>query len=169
MHVVAPDGEPTITLSRWFSASPEALWKTWTDPSSLARWWGPFENPVCQIDARKGGAYRIVMQSPEGVQFPLTGEFEELHPPDRVVLRMSTKEHPSDWHNLFNTYRGAPRDSRAEDLRLVATFASSDGGTILTVEAQFANVADRDAHLTMSTTKGWGTSFDRLQALLSST
>lgn len=166
MQVVAPEGEPTITLSRWFSASPEALWKAWTDPALLASWWGPFENPVCVLDARRGGSYRIVMQSPDGVQFPLTGVFEDLQPPVRVALTMSTKEHPSDWHSLFNTYRGAPKDSRADDLRLIATFAPAEGGTILTVEARFAQVADRDAHLTMSTTKGWGTSFDRLQAVL---
>ncbi|MCU0454389.1 MAG: SRPBCC domain-containing protein [Bacteroidetes bacterium] len=167
MHVVAPEGQTTITLSRWFAAPPEALWKAWTDPASLARWWGPFENPVCELDARRGGAYRIVMQSPDGIHFPLTGVFEDLQPPVRVVLTMSTKEHPSDWHKLFNTYRGAPKDSRADDLRLIATFAPSDGGTVLTVEARFTSVADRDAHLTMSTTKGWGTSFDRLQAVLS--
>jgi uncharacterized protein YndB with AHSA1/START domain len=165
MHVVAPDGEPTITLSRWFAASPEALWKAWTEPASLAAWWGPFENPVCELDARRGGAYR--MRSPDGVHFPLTGVFEDLQPPVRVVLTMSTKEHPSDWHNLFNTYRGAPKDSRADDLRLIATFAPAEGGSVLTVEARFATVADRDAHLTMSTTKGWAASFDRLGALLS--
>lgn len=167
MHVVARDGDPTIILSRWFSVPAAELWKAWTDARTLARWWGPFENPVCEIDARPGGSYRIVMRSPDGTDFPLTGTFEEVQPPSRVVLTMSTAEHPAEWHHLMNTYRGAPKDSLVGDLRLVVRFEAADGGTTLTVEAHFPELADRDAHLTMSTTKGWGTSFDRLQALLS--
>lgn len=166
MHVVAPEGEPTITLRRWFAADPERVWNAWMEPGALCRWFGPYENSMCKMDPRVGGVYRIVMHSPDGIDYPLTGTFEEIQPPVRVVLTMSTKEHPEEWHHLFNTYRGAAKDSRADDLRLVATFAPSEGGTILTVEARFTTLADRDAHLTMSTTKGWGTSFDRLQAVL---
>jgi uncharacterized protein YndB with AHSA1/START domain len=166
MQVAAPDGEATITLRRWFAAEPQRLWDAWMKPGSLCRWFGPFENTMCQVDPRVGGSYRIVMHSPDGLDFPLSGVFEEVQPPVRMVFTMSTKDHPEEWHHLFNTYRGAAKEARADDLRLVATFAPSEGGTVLTVEARFTSIADRDAHMTMSTTKGWSTSFDRLQAVL---
>ena len=44
------------------------MFKAWTDPKHMAQWWGPhtFTNPVCEMDVRPGGAYRIVMRGPDG-------------------------------------------------------------------------------------------------------
>jgi uncharacterized protein YndB with AHSA1/START domain len=166
MEVVAKPEAKEITLIRWFKAPRSLVWKAWTEPAYLTRWWGPLENPVCQVDLRVGGAYRIVMRSPDGIEFPLTGTFLDLRPPERLVMTMDTTEHPAEWQHLLNTYRGARKDEGIEPLELTALFAEQDDGTNLTVVAQFATVGDRDAHLTMGTTKGWGTSFDRLDALL---
>jgi uncharacterized protein YndB with AHSA1/START domain len=166
MEVAARPEEMDITLVRRFEAPRTKVWKAWTEPSHLSRWWGPMENPVCQVDLRPGGAYRFVMRSPDGVEYPLTGIFKEVVEPARLVMTMDTSEHPLEWQHLLNTYRGVRKDAPAVPLLTTVLFDEKDGGTQLTVLARFASVADRDAHMTMGTTKGWGTSFDRLQALL---
>src|SRR5450631_3357723 len=47
-----------LEIIRVYDASRELVFKVWTDPKHLAEWWGPhgFTNPVCEIDARPGGA-----------------------------------------------------------------------------------------------------------------
>ena len=60
-------GAREFVITRAFDAPPERVFEAWTDPKRLAQWWGPhtFTNPVCQLDVRPGGPYRIVMRSPE--------------------------------------------------------------------------------------------------------
>ena len=57
-------------------------------PKLLAQWWGPkgFTNPVCEIDARVGGALRIHMRAPDGSIYPMKGEIREIVPPERLVF-----------------------------------------------------------------------------------
>ena len=54
----------------------------------LAQWWGPkgFTNPVCEIDARVGGALRIHMRAPDGSIYPMKGEIREIVAPERLVF-----------------------------------------------------------------------------------
>src|ERR1700674_4940207 len=61
-----------FVVARVFHAPRARLFKAWINPKQMAQWWGPklFTNPVCQIDARPGGAFRIVMRSPDGAEFP---------------------------------------------------------------------------------------------------
>ena len=51
-------------------------------------WWGPrvFTNPICESDARVGGAWRIVMRSPDGVEYPCGGVYLEIVEPERLVF-----------------------------------------------------------------------------------
>ena len=58
----------TVVLTRLLDAPRELVFKMWTDPTHVARWWGPkgFTNPVCEVDARPGGALRIVMRGRTG-------------------------------------------------------------------------------------------------------
>jgi hypothetical protein len=55
-------------FERVLDAPPDRVFRAWTDPEGLARWWGPkgFTNPLCEVDARPGGAIRIHMRSPGG-------------------------------------------------------------------------------------------------------
>jgi uncharacterized protein YndB with AHSA1/START domain len=57
-----------VVITRVFDAPRGLVFKAWTDPEHMARWWGPkgFTNPICELDARVGGAWRIVMRSPAG-------------------------------------------------------------------------------------------------------
>jgi uncharacterized protein YndB with AHSA1/START domain len=58
--------EHELVLTRLFDAPRELVWKVWTDPKHVARWWRPhgFTNPVCELDVRPGGALRIHMRRP---------------------------------------------------------------------------------------------------------
>lgn len=59
--------EREVTITRVFDAPRATVFRAWTDADRLAQWWGPkgFTNPVCEIDARVGGAIRIHMRSPD--------------------------------------------------------------------------------------------------------
>ena len=73
-------GEREIEIIRVFDAPRALVFKAWTDPKQLMQWWGPkgFTNPVCEADARVGGAWRIVMRAPDGNEFPCGGEYLEI-------------------------------------------------------------------------------------------
>src|SRR6185437_12462888 len=80
--------EQEVVITRICNAPPETVFRAWTDPKQLARWWGPrdFTNPVCEADARPGGAWRIVMRGPEGSEYPCHGVYREVVPPERLVF-----------------------------------------------------------------------------------
>jgi uncharacterized protein YndB with AHSA1/START domain len=75
-------------IEREFDAPRELVFAAWIDPKHLAQWWGPrgFTNPVCEWDARPGGKIYDVMRAPNGVDFPMGGQFLEIAPPERLVF-----------------------------------------------------------------------------------
>ncbi len=75
-------------ISREFAAPRQLVWQAWTDAEQMARWWGPQvgTNPVCEMDVRPGGAYRIVMRMPDGDEYPLEGIFREVVKLTRIRL-----------------------------------------------------------------------------------
>jgi len=158
--------ERTFVISRIFDAPREMVFKAWTDPQHMARWWGPhgFTNPVCEMDVRPGGAYRIVMRSPEGVDYPLKGVYSEVVPPERLVMTDDCSEHPAEWHDLVNPNRKG--QTTLEALSTV-TFEDVGGGKAkLTVQTLFESVAFRDALLRMGMSEGWSQSLERLASHL---
>src|SRR5271155_5945008 len=85
---VVEDGLLEMSLTRRVSAPPEVVCRAWINAKELAEWWGPkgFTNPVCEVDARIGGAILIDMRSPEGVVYPMTGRFVTIDRPHRLVF-----------------------------------------------------------------------------------
>ena len=75
-------------ITREFDAPRELVFEAWTDPKHLAQWWGPkgFTNPVCEWDTRPGGKIYDVMRAPNGVDYPMGGEFREVVAPERLVF-----------------------------------------------------------------------------------
>jgi uncharacterized protein YndB with AHSA1/START domain len=65
--------ERSFSSTRGFDAQRELLWQAGTDPQRLAQWWGPprFPNPIGALDVRPGGAHRVVVRSPVGVDYPI--------------------------------------------------------------------------------------------------
>ena len=80
--------ETTLHLRRTFQAPREKVFRAWTDPEELRKWWGPdgYETPIAEVDLRVGGAYRFGMRKlPDGDIFYLQGTYREVRPPERLV------------------------------------------------------------------------------------
>jgi uncharacterized protein YndB with AHSA1/START domain len=168
--VAEPVVDREIVLTRVFDAPRELVFKAWTDPKHMAQWWGPkaFTNPVCQMDLRPGGAWRIVVRSPDGIDYPLKGVFREIVEPERLVMTFDCSEHPDEWHDLVNPNRDKAKGRPALDLLCTVTFEDQAGKTKLTVQTLMESVAIRDAMVKMGMKEGWGQSLDRLEAVLAS-
>jgi uncharacterized protein YndB with AHSA1/START domain len=91
-------GGPVLDL-RWVLSAPrEQVFRALTEPSALARWWGPhgFTTPAIDLDLRVGGGYRFAMQPPAGELFHLAGEYLEIDPPTRLVYTFRWEEPDPD-------------------------------------------------------------------------
>ena len=77
-----------VVITRVIDAPRDLVFKAWIDPKRMAQWWGPrgFTNPICELDARVGGAWRIVMRSPAGIEYPCGGVYREIVEPERLVF-----------------------------------------------------------------------------------
>jgi uncharacterized protein YndB with AHSA1/START domain len=157
-----------LVFTRTFDAPRQVVFAAWTQAKKLARWWGPhgMTNPECELDLRVGGRYRIVMRAPNGVEFPLKGEYREVMPSERLVFTIDAEEHPAQWHEMLRSER--PANSTEEGLRAVVTvrFAERAGRTKITIVNEYESVQTRDAVVKMGTSDGWAQSLERLELLL---
>jgi len=139
----------TMITTRIFDAPREVVFKAWTDPKQLQRWWGPkgFTNPVCEVDVRPGGAIRIHMRAPDGTVYPMTGVFHEIVAPERLVFTSSALDGNGDpLFEVLNT----------------VTFAEEGGKTKLTVQASVSKVKGHAAPHLAGMEQGWSMALDRL-------
>lgn len=86
-----------IVSSRVIDAPRERVFRAFSDPDNLARWWGPkgFTNTFEEFDLRPGGAWRFVMHGPDGTDYPMEHVFLEVAAPERVLFKHLSK-HASD-------------------------------------------------------------------------
>jgi uncharacterized protein YndB with AHSA1/START domain len=89
------DDSSEIVSARTFDAPREIVFRAFSDPGHLARWWGPqgFTNTFQEFDLRTGGAWRLVMRAPDGTEYPMSKDVVEVAPPARIVLRHVQPEH----------------------------------------------------------------------------
>ena len=160
-------GNDTI-FTRTVDAPRALVFKAWTDPVHLAKWWGPhgIENPVCEVDLRPQGRYRIVMRDDKGVDYPITGVYEEVVVPERIVSTVDTSEHSKDWHDLISKNRPGGGKA-ATEMRWTITFEEVGRKTKITIRTHFRSAADRDAFMKTGMAEGWSQSLERLETLVS--
>jgi uncharacterized protein YndB with AHSA1/START domain len=79
-----------MVVTRVFDAPRELVWKAWTDPKYVMRWWGPkgFTSPVCKMDFRVGGNFLCCMRAPDGQEFWNGGEYHEIVLHEKIVYSM---------------------------------------------------------------------------------
>jgi uncharacterized protein YndB with AHSA1/START domain len=146
-----------LFITRVFDAPRELVWKAWTDPKHLQRWWGPkdFTAPACQIDFRVGGKYLFCMRSPEGKDYWSTGVYREIVPLERIVC---TDSFADEQGNVVSaTYYGMSRDFPLEML-VTVTFEDQAGKTKMTLKHTNLPAGD----MAEQTGAGWNESFDKL-------
>jgi uncharacterized protein YndB with AHSA1/START domain len=161
-------GDREFDISRQFDAPRELVFKMWTEPKHMAQWWGPriFTTPVCEMDVRPGGAYRIVMRGNDGVEYPMKGIYREVAKPERLVMTMDCSEHPDEWHDLVKPNRERSDRDPAGELLATVTFEDLGGKTKVTIRIRLTSAEIRDAMVKMGMNEGWSQSLDRLEELL---
>jgi uncharacterized protein YndB with AHSA1/START domain len=80
-----------LVITRLIDAPRPLVFKAWTDPDQIARWWGPkgFVTVDHDMDVRPGGAYRFTMRSPQGTDHRKRGVYREVVEPERIVFTFS--------------------------------------------------------------------------------
>lgn len=91
---------PTYVLEREFDAPRHLVWKSWTEPELLARWYGPnVETIIHRLDVRPGGLWLNEMKMNDRSSYQRT-EYTEVAEPERLVCLMATAD--ADWNVVAN-------------------------------------------------------------------
>ncbi|GJE59360.1 SRPBCC family protein [Methylobacterium trifolii] len=146
--------ERDLVLTRLIPASRDKLYRAWTDPALLKRWFAPkpYTVPEAELDVRPGGANRVVMQDPQGNTFPNHGVYLEVVENERLVVT--------------DAYVRAWEPSQKPFMTLILTFEEAEGGTRYTARVRHWTEADRAAHEAMGFHEGWGRCADQLTELV---
>jgi len=149
------------TMSRVFDAPRELVWKAWTDPEQLMRWWGPkdYTSPFCEIDLREGGKYLNCMRSPEGQDYWSTGVYREIVPLERIVL---TDSFADENGNVVPASHYGFGDDFPLELEVIVTFEDDGDKTKMTLK----HVGFPAGEVSEQAGAGWNESFDKLAEIL---
>jgi uncharacterized protein YndB with AHSA1/START domain len=144
-----PSGQATLELKRVLPAARPVVFGAFSDPTQLAKWWGPegFTTPSLGFQPRVGVRYRIEMQPPEGARFYLTGEFSEFDPPTRLAYTFA-------WED--------PDPDDVETVVALSFRALGEATEVALIQGPFKTEARRALHR-----DGWTDSLDKLERLLS--
>jgi uncharacterized protein YndB with AHSA1/START domain len=146
-----------ILITREFDAPKDLVYKAYTTPELVRRWWHAKRGEVttCEIDLRVGGKWRYVMVADGGLEVGFHGEYRELVPNERIV---STE-----------TYEGLPEGVTEEQGTTLntATFTEENGRTTLTILVQAPNKASRDAIIDSGMEAGLQDALDLLEEVVS--
>ena len=155
--------EKELSITRVFDAPRKSVWKAWTEPERMMRWWGPkdFTTPVCKIDLRVGGEYLYDMRSPDGKDFWGKGVYREIVEPERLVMTDSFADEKGN--PVPGSYYGMSPGWPAE-LLVTVSFEEDDGKTRMTLKhSGITGISDTDYE---NMRQGWMESFDKLAGYL---
>ena len=146
----ATPSDTEIRITRVFDAPRALVWECWTDCRHLPHWMlGPegWTMPICEIDLRPGGRHRSVWRHPDGMEMEITGVYQEVTPPERLVY---TESWGPEWPETTDT--------------LILT--ERDGQTTATLTMRYPSRAARDAALESGMKEGMAGSFRTLDGYL---
>ena len=114
--------ERELVVTRIIDAPRDLVFRAWTEPEQVARWWGPqgFVTTHCDMDIRPGGAFRCCMRSPAGTDHWKRGVYREIVDPERIVFTFA-------WENAD----GNP----GHELLTTVTFVEGKGYTPLVINS----------------------------------
>jgi uncharacterized protein YndB with AHSA1/START domain len=137
-----------LEMERLIPAPPERVFEYWTEPELVAKWFGPgdFDVPSSDLDLRPGGKWRTTIRSPEGKLRTVSGVYNTIEPPRRLVFTWA-------WDDDDGV--------RGHETQVTVTLEPTPGGTRLRlVQEDFQNREVRDRH-----NGGWASSLSKLQRL----
>ena len=141
-----------LVFERTFDAPREKVWKAFTDPEIVPRWWGPHgtTTKIAEMDVRPGGTWRYVSSAPDRDDVVFYGEYLEVDPPKGFK-----------WTFMFDVEgvgpMGGPETHTFEDL---------GGKTRVTSVGHMGSVEALEGALATGMVKGGIETWDRLEAFL---
>jgi uncharacterized protein YndB with AHSA1/START domain len=147
--------ETQILITREFDAPKHLVYRAWTTPELVRRWWHANRGAmtVCEIDLRVGGRWRYVMVADGDIEVGFHGEYREIVPDERLVSTEAFEGIPdADAHASLNTL----------------TLTERDGRTTLTVLVEHATKEERDAHVESGMEAGLQDALDLLEEVAGS-
>ncbi len=133
----------TLRLTRFFDAPRARVFRAFTDPQILKRWWGPdgITTPNPEVDLRVGGAYRLEMHGSQGVDHVIGGQYREIVAGEKLVFSWAWEGGGMGGQTL-----------------VTLEFRDRDGGTELSLTHEgFDDAESCERH-----NRGWSSSFDCL-------
>jgi uncharacterized protein YndB with AHSA1/START domain len=149
-------------ITRVFDAPRERVFRAWTEPARLLRWWAPtgFTTPFCTVDLRPGGVFRYCMRSPEGRDYWGRGVYREIVEPERIAYIDSFTD--ADGNPVPPSHYGMSSDFPSETSVTVVLAEHADRTTLsLQHSMGSASAAERDM-----CQQGWNQMLDALAAYL---
>jgi uncharacterized protein YndB with AHSA1/START domain len=124
-----------IVVKRILDAPVDLVWKAWTEPEHVKRWWGPtyYTSPMCKIDLREGGTFVFAMLAPKdqgGQESYTAGVYTKIVPKERLEFTQSLSD--KDGNKIDPAQIGMPPDFPAE-IRTSVAFKAKGNMTELTV------------------------------------
>ena len=150
-----PIDSSELTIDRFIAAPPARVWKAWSTPEHLAKWWipAPIECQVVKLDLRPGGGFETRMREGGGDFQPhVEACFLEVVPESRLVFTTVLRE---GWHPVEPWLA----------LTAIITFEAEGDGTRYASHVLHKTAADARKHEEMGFEEGWGACADQLQAL----
>jgi|GEM_PF-6740938 len=138
-----------VRISREFKASPERLWKAFSDPKEIAQWWN--NTDIETHDFRVGGKWRFVEKDPEeaGNEHAFRGEFKEIDEPRKIVRTFEYE--PWAGHILIETVEIKPQ---------------GEGKTLVTTTSKYDNLQDLEGMVQSGMERGATAGFERIAKLV---
>ena len=147
------DGARTIVISRLFRVPPHIVFRAWTEPELVKRWWAPRALGVsmvaCEADVRIGGRYRYVLQNPDGGRIAFSGEYREIMPDERLV-----------YSQVFEPM------AEAGEAELIVTFTAQGPETLVVSTEIYPSPAVRDQVMASGMEEGMRNTMDQLDELV---
>jgi uncharacterized protein YndB with AHSA1/START domain len=157
-QIYKPNPSLDLVLEREVDVPPERLWRGWTQPEILKKWFCPlpWKTVECRIDLRPGGEFYTVMQSPEGQNMPAgTG----------CYLAVETNKQLTWTNALAPGFRPVEHESDALIFTAMILMEPTAKGTKYKAIAMHTDEAGRHKHEAMGFHQGWGAALDQLVAL----
>jgi uncharacterized protein YndB with AHSA1/START domain len=143
-----------ILITREFDAPKDLVWKAYTTPELIKRWWAGSHGTVttAEVDLRVGGTWRYVLvtSGEEPFEVAFHGEYREIAAPDRLVNT--------------EVYEGAPEGMGV----ITTTLTEADGRTTLTQRCDYGDRKVRDAVIDSGMEGGMQSSFDEMEKVAAS-
>ena len=144
------EADRTLEITRRISAPREVVFRAWSDPAELAKWWGPegTKAAVDRMEVRPGGAWRTRMINESGDEYICSGVYREIAAPERLQF----------------TWAWETDGVRGHETVVTVKFHEADGGTEMVFsQSLFETSEGRRMH-----NEGWTSSLDRLDRILAS-